>query len=45
MSSLTAWKFETPFGADAALDKLKQLQTQQLIQIQYAAPVAGATHP
>jgi len=39
MSSLTAWKFETPFGADAALDKLKQLQTQQLIQIQDAAVV------
>ena len=23
MSSLTVWKFETPFGADAALKKLK----------------------
>ena len=39
MSSLTAWKFETPYGADEALNKLKSLQTQQLIQVQDAAVV------
>jgi uncharacterized membrane protein len=40
MSSLTVWKFETPFGADAALDKLKALQTQGLIQVLDAAVVS-----
>ena len=39
MSSLTAWKFETPFGADEALNKLKALQAQELIQVQDAAVV------
>ena len=28
MSSLTVWKFETPFGADAALNKLKGCRTR-----------------
>src|SRR5580692_9284321 len=43
MSSLTVWKFETPFGADAALDKLKGLQTQGLIQVLDAAVVSWET--
>jgi uncharacterized membrane protein len=40
MSSLTVWKFTTPFGADAALEKLSALQTQQLITVQDAAVVS-----
>lgn len=40
MATLTAWKFSTPYGADAALDKLQGLQTQQLIQVQDAAVVS-----
>jgi uncharacterized membrane protein len=48
MSSLTAWKFSTPYGADEALNKLKSLQAQQLIQVQDAAVVtweAGQRKP
>ena len=40
MSTLTAWKFPTPYGADAALDTLEKLQAQQLIQVQDAAVVS-----
>jgi uncharacterized membrane protein len=40
MASLTVWKFRTPFGADAALEKLRQLQSQQLIVVQDAATVS-----
>src|ERR1700760_2208913 len=40
MSSLTVWKFPTPFGADAALEKLQGLQGQQLITVQDAATVS-----
>jgi uncharacterized membrane protein len=40
MSSLTVWKFPTPFGAEAALQKLEGLQTQQLITVQDAATVS-----
>lgn len=40
MSSLTVWKFGTPFGADAALEKLKLLQEQNLIVVQDAAVVS-----
>ena len=40
MSSLTVWKFPTPFGAEAALQKLEGLQTQQLITVQDAAVVS-----
>ncbi len=40
MASLTVWKYQTPFGADAALEKLQQLQAQQLIQVQDAAVVS-----
>ena len=40
MSSLTVWKFPTPFGADSALAKLNALETQQLINVQDAAVVS-----
>jgi uncharacterized membrane protein len=40
MSSLTVWKFPTPYGADAALEKLKQLDAQHLITVQDAAVVS-----
>lgn len=40
MATLTAWKFQTPDGADAALRTLEQLQSQQLIQVQDAAVVS-----
>jgi uncharacterized membrane protein len=40
MASLTVWKFQSPFGADAALEKLQSLQAQQLIQVQDAAVVS-----
>jgi uncharacterized membrane protein len=40
MASLTVWKFETPYGADAALQKLQNLASQQLITVQDAAVVS-----
>ena len=40
MSSLTVWKFGTPFGADAALEKMKLLQEQNLIVVRDAAVVS-----
>jgi uncharacterized membrane protein len=40
MSSLTVWKFGTPFGADAALEKMKLLQEQELIVVRDAAVVS-----
>jgi uncharacterized membrane protein len=40
MASLTVWKFSTPFGADAALERLQMLQSQQLITVQDAAMVS-----
>jgi uncharacterized membrane protein len=40
MATLTAWKFSTPYGAEAALEKLQGLQSQQLIQVQDAAVVS-----
>jgi uncharacterized membrane protein len=40
MSSLTVWKFGTPFGADAALEQLQGLQQQNLIVVQDAAVVS-----
>jgi uncharacterized membrane protein len=43
MASLTVWKFQTPFGADAALEKLQELQSQQLINVQDAAVVSWET--
>ena len=48
MATLTAWKFNTPTGADAVLLKLKQLEDQALIQIHDAAVVSwpeGRTKP
>jgi uncharacterized membrane protein len=43
MASLTAWKFSTPYGADAALKRLQELQDQQLIVVQDAAVVSWET--
>ena len=40
MGSLTVWKFSTPYGADAAMEKLQALQAQQLITVQDAAVVS-----
>ena len=37
MASLTVWKFGTPFGADAALERLQGMQQQNLIVVQDAA--------
>ncbi len=48
MSMLTVWKFQSPDGAQAALDKLKGLQEEQLIEIYDAAIVTwpeGASKP
>ena len=48
MASLTVWKFETPDGAQEALNKLVALSKQQLITIGDAAIVtwpAGAKKP
>ncbi|MGW8249535.1 MAG: DUF1269 domain-containing protein [Anaerolineales bacterium] len=39
MATLSVWKFNTPEGAQQALDKLTSLQKQQLIQVQDAATV------
>jgi uncharacterized membrane protein len=39
MTALTVWEFETATGAAEALEKLKSMQKQQLIQIQDAAIV------
>jgi uncharacterized membrane protein len=40
MASLTVWKFSTPYGADAAMERLQMLQSQQLITVQDAAMVS-----
>jgi uncharacterized membrane protein len=40
MATLTAWKFDTPYGADQALTKLEQLQGQMLINLHDAAVVS-----
>jgi len=40
MSALTVWKFGTPFGADAALEKLQSLQQRNLIMVRDAAVVS-----
>jgi uncharacterized membrane protein len=40
VATLTAWKFDTPTGADAVLLKLKQLEDQELIQIHDSAVVS-----
>ena len=40
MATLTVWKFDTPYGAQEALDKLIELSKQQLIQIDDSATVS-----
>src|SRR5271165_4601883 len=40
MATLTAWKFESPYGADDALATLEKLQSEALIQVQDAAVVS-----
>ena len=40
MASLTVWQFQTPYGADAAMERLQMLQSQQLITVQDAAMVS-----
>jgi uncharacterized membrane protein len=40
MASLTVWKFQTPYGAEAAMEKLEMMQSQQLITVQDAAMVS-----
>lgn len=40
MSALTVWKFNTADGADNALNKLKDLQKQQIVQVLDAAIVS-----
>jgi len=48
MSTLTVWKFDSAEGAEKALNKLQDLQKQQLIQVLDAAVVSwpqGRTRP
>jgi uncharacterized membrane protein len=48
MASLTVWEFDSPFGADAALEQLQGLQEQNLIVVRDAAVVsweAGKSKP
>jgi uncharacterized membrane protein len=40
MATLTAWKFNTPHGADDALKKLEKLHTEMLINLHDAAVVS-----
>jgi uncharacterized membrane protein len=40
MGTMTVWKFGSPGGAEAALDKLKNLQTEGLITVHDAAIVS-----
>ena len=40
MATLTAWKFDSPYGADDALATLEKLQGEALIQVQDAAVVS-----
>ena len=42
MATLTVWKFDTPQGAQEALNKLVDLSKQHLIQINDAATVSWA---
>jgi uncharacterized membrane protein len=39
MGTLTVWKFDTASGADGALDLLKRLQKEELLQVNDAACV------
>ncbi len=48
MATLTAWAFPTVDGADQAVERVKQLQSQELIRLQDAAIVtwqAGKSKP
>jgi len=40
MATLSVWRFETAGGAERALDTLKELRRQELIQVHDAAVVA-----
>lgn len=40
MATLTAWKFDSPYGAEDALATLEKLQSEALIQVQDAAVVS-----
>jgi uncharacterized membrane protein len=40
MATLTAWKFNTPYGADEALTKLEKLHNEMLINLHDAAVVS-----
>lgn len=40
MATLTAWKFDNPYGADDALATLEKLQSEALIQVLDAAVVS-----
>jgi uncharacterized membrane protein len=40
MATLTVWKFEDPDGAERVVEKLQQLQKQELIQLHDAAVVS-----
>jgi uncharacterized membrane protein len=40
MSSLTVWKFKSPYGAQAALDELLEMQNAELIRVLDAATVS-----
>jgi uncharacterized membrane protein len=40
MATLTAWKFDSPYGADDALATLEKLQSEALINVQDAAIVS-----
>jgi uncharacterized membrane protein len=40
MATLTAWKFDSPYGADDALATLEKLQSEALVQVQDAAIVS-----
>jgi uncharacterized membrane protein len=48
MATLTVWKFSTPHAADAAVDRLRSLQKEELIQVHDAATISwdeGAKRP
>jgi uncharacterized membrane protein len=42
MATLTVWKFDSPDGADAAVETLRSLEKQELITVHDAATVSWA---
>lgn len=40
MSTVTVWKFDTPYGADEALSKLERLHSELLVDLHDAAVVS-----